>query len=119
MYNAGIVSQRTRPDAQFLYLTTTGRQTGLPRQIEIWFVASGGRFYVFAEHGLQAQWVKNLMREPRVRVRIGDRSAPELAATARVLDRDRDAAEWQTAQRLSREKYGWGDGMPVEVAPDA
>jgi deazaflavin-dependent oxidoreductase (nitroreductase family) len=119
MYNAGIVSQRTRSDAQVLYLTTTGRKTGLPREIEIWFVASGQKYYILAEFGLRAQWVRNLLRDPRVRVRIGSRSAPERAATARVLNRERDAGEWQTIQRLSREKYGWGDGMPVEITPDA
>ena len=34
----------------FLYLTTTGRRTGLPREIEIWFTERGGHFYVIAEH---------------------------------------------------------------------
>ena len=28
---------------QYLYLTTTGRRTGLPREIEIWFAAEPGR----------------------------------------------------------------------------
>jgi hypothetical protein len=28
---------------QFLYLTTTGRKTGLPREIEIWFVELDSR----------------------------------------------------------------------------
>lgn len=41
------VAVRSMPDhdtlfeAQYLYLTTTGRKTGQPRQIEIWFVTSG------------------------------------------------------------------------------
>jgi len=34
-------------DAQVLYLTTIGRKTGLPREIEIWFVTFTGRFYLF------------------------------------------------------------------------
>jgi hypothetical protein len=40
---------------QFLYLIATGRKTGLPRQIEIWFVEYGGRLYILAENGLKAQ----------------------------------------------------------------
>ena len=36
---------------QFLYLTTTGRTSGLPREIELWFVLCGQRFYLFAEKG--------------------------------------------------------------------
>jgi len=103
------------PGDQYLYLTTTGRKTGRPREIEIWFVASGGRFYVLAEHFHAAQWVKNLVRNPRVRVRVGDRP---FDARARALDPARDSETWQTAQRLAREKYGWGDGLPVELMPD-
>lgn len=99
-------------DEQFLYLTTTGRVTGLPREIEIWYVFDGGKFYVLAEHFHQAQWVKNIQRQPQVRVRIAGRT---FEAIARVLDEAEDAAAWQTAQRLGREKYGWGDGLPVEL----
>ena len=97
-----------------LYLTTIGRVTGLPREIEIWFVMAAGRLYVLAEGGQAAQWVKNIMREPRVQVRLGGRT---FAATARVLDPERDQATWHLAQRLAREKYGWGAGLPVEITP--
>ena len=96
----------------YLYLTTIGRITGEPRQIEIWFVKFQGRFYVLAEHFHEAQWVKNITRNPRVQVRV---DADEFEATARVLDEQRDEEMWQTAQRLSREKYGWGEGLPVEI----
>jgi deazaflavin-dependent oxidoreductase (nitroreductase family) len=100
---------------QYLYLTTTGRTTGRPREIEIWFVASGGKLYVLAEHPHQAQWVKNIVRDPHVRIRLGDR---ECGAIARVLDPARDAEEWQRAQRLARVKYGWGEGLPVQIMPE-
>ena len=40
------------------------------------------------------------------------------AATARVLDQKADAELWNRAQELAREKYGWGDGLPVEITPD-
>lgn len=102
------------PDPRFLYLTTVGRTTGLPRQIEIWFVRSGDWFYVLAEHFERTQWVKNVRRAPRVRVRVGEQ---EFEATARILDRERDADAWQTVQRLSADKYGWGAGLPVELTP--
>jgi deazaflavin-dependent oxidoreductase (nitroreductase family) len=99
----------------YLYLTTIGRKSGLPREIEIWFVADSGRLYVLAEHFERANWVRNIIEQPRVRFRLGGR---EFAATARVLDRSRDAESWRTAQRLAVEKYGWGDGLPVEIVPD-
>jgi deazaflavin-dependent oxidoreductase (nitroreductase family) len=100
---------------QYLYLTTSGRVTGRPREIEIWFVACGGNLYVLAERFHDAQWVKNIANEPHVRVRLGER---ELAASARALDPVADGDEWRTAQRLAREKYGWGDGLPVRITPD-
>ena len=102
-------------DIKYLYLTTTGRVTGQPREIEIWFVVSDGKLYILAEHFHKAQWVKNIERNPRVRVRLVER---EFEATARVLDPKRDASTWKAAQRLEIEKYGWGDGLPVEIVPD-
>ena len=47
-------------DRQILYLTTIGRTTGLPREIEIWFVVWCERLYLFAETGEAAGWVKNI-----------------------------------------------------------
>lgn len=98
----------------YLYLTTTGRKTGLPREIEIWFVVHGGSFYIFAEGFHRAQWVKNIGRNPHVRVRVGDQT---LEATAEALDEEQDATEWHTVQDLARAKYGWGDGLPVRITP--
>ena len=99
---------------QFLYLTTTGRTSGLPREIEIWFVEADGKYYILAEKFHDANWVRNIEKNPRVQVRVGDR---RFEATARALDPERDAATWKVAQDLEREKYGWGDGLPVEITP--
>ncbi|MHB8730286.1 MAG: nitroreductase family deazaflavin-dependent oxidoreductase [bacterium] len=101
-------------DLPYLYLTTAGRKTGLPREIEIWFIVHAGAFYIFAEGFHRADWVKNIARNPRVRVRVGERT---LDATAEALDQARDAAEWDTVQNFARAKYGWGDGLPVRIRP--
>ena len=98
--------------AQFLYLTTTGRETGLPREIEVWFVEAEGRLYVLAEHGHKARWVQNILANPRVHVRVGDQQWHGLA---RVLDPNKDAEAYSNARQLAGEKYGWGDGLPVEI----
>lgn len=95
-----------------LYLTTIGRRTGSRREVEIWFVADGERLYVLAEHFHKTQWVKNIDRNPRVRIRLRDREFP---ATARILDQEADRDTWRLAQDLARGKYGWGDGLPVEI----
>ncbi len=79
---------------EYLYLTTTGRVTGKPREIEIWFVESGGKFYVLAEHRHTARWVRNNLKNPYVHVRVG--------ARARRRARPRGVPY---AQRLMRAKY--------------
>jgi deazaflavin-dependent oxidoreductase (nitroreductase family) len=109
-----IAKQRSK--LEYLYLTTVGRVSGQPREVEIWFVESDGRLYILAEHFRGAQWVRNIELNARVRVRIGNE---QFEATARVLDPERDRATWRTAQRLSNEKYGWGEGLPVEIVREA
>jgi deazaflavin-dependent oxidoreductase (nitroreductase family) len=101
-------------DRQVLHLTTIGRVTGLPREIEIWFVVYRERFYLFSEHREVAGWVKNIRRNPAVSVRIGRR---RIKAVARVLDRRRDRALWDEVAAIADRKYGWGEGLPVEIEP--
>jgi deazaflavin-dependent oxidoreductase (nitroreductase family) len=101
-------------DKQVLHLTTIGRTTGLPREIEIWFVVDCERFYLFAETGEAAGWVKNIRRNPKVSVRIAEW---QIDATARVLDRQADGKLWDQVAAIADHKYGWGEGLPVEIAP--
>ncbi len=101
-------------DLPFIYITTTGRTSGLPREIEIWFVEAEGKYYILAEKFREAHWVRNIENDPRVRVRLEGR---HFDATARALDPVRDAAAWKMAQDLERSKYGWGEGLPVEITP--
>ncbi len=98
----------------FLYLTTIGRRTGLPREIEIWFAERGGRFYMIAEHRDRANWVRNIRANPAVDVRLGDR---RFAATARVIDDDREPDLAAAVKGLFDAQYGWSDGLIVEIAP--
>jgi deazaflavin-dependent oxidoreductase (nitroreductase family) len=101
-------------EKQILHLTTIGRRTGLPREIEIWFVVCRECFYLFAETGEAAAWVKNIRRNPGISVRIGER---KIGATARVLDRETDRELWDQVAALAERKYGWGAGLPVEISP--
>jgi deazaflavin-dependent oxidoreductase (nitroreductase family) len=101
-------------DKQVLHLTTIGRTTGLPREIEIWFVVSCERFYLFAETGEAAGWIKNIRRNQKVTVRIGEW---QTEATARVLDRQADRKLWDQVAAIADKKYRWGEGLPVEITP--
>jgi deazaflavin-dependent oxidoreductase (nitroreductase family) len=103
-------------EPKYLYLTTTGRRSGLPRQIEIWFTRHQARYYLVAEHGLRAQWVQNLLAEPAVQARVGRRS---VRARARVVDGRAEGDLVATVRRLSEAKYGWGAGLVIEISPTA
>src|SRR5262249_1420937 len=100
--------------SKYLYLTTTGRRTGRPREIEIWFTQRAGRYYLVAEHRERAQWVQNLMVAPCVAVRVGRRS---FAAQARVGDAKAEPELARAVRKLSEKKYGWGNGLVVELDP--
>lgn len=101
-------------DERVLRLTTIGRRTGVPREVEIWFVILAKRFYLFAETGEAAGWVRNIRQNPAVVVKIAGR---QMRATARVLDWDTDTVLRNRVARLAERKYGWGDGLPVELTP--
>ena len=98
----------------YLYLTTRGRRSGLPREIEIWFTRFEGRFYVIAEHRERARWVQNLRADPRARVRVGQ---GRLQARARILDARKEPGLAREIRTRSTRKYGWGDGLIVELSP--
>lgn len=101
-------------EAKYLYLTTTGRRSGRPRRIEIWFTRHDGRYYLVAEHRSKAQWVQNLLAEPVVRVRVGAR---RFRGLARVVDHRAERSLVEVVRKLSEAKYGWGDGLVVEITP--
>jgi deazaflavin-dependent oxidoreductase (nitroreductase family) len=105
---------RRRAEPQYLYLTTMGRRSGRPREIEIWFTRRRDCYYLVAEHGERAQWVRNLRVEPAVQVRVGTRV---FSARARVVDAGVEPALAQAVRRGSERKYGWGDGLVVELRP--
>ncbi|MBF6599901.1 MAG: nitroreductase family deazaflavin-dependent oxidoreductase [Dehalococcoidia bacterium] len=72
-------------DADYCYLTTTGRVSGEPHTIEIWFALLGGSAYVLAGGRERSDWVKNARANSSVRLRIGDRQrGPVFDARART-----------------------------------
>jgi deazaflavin-dependent oxidoreductase (nitroreductase family) len=98
---------------QYFYLTTRGRKSGRPREIEIWFTEREGRFYIVAEYDT-SHWLRNLRANPEVQVRVGEQI---FSGRARVLNPQADAALRTVVQQLSQAKYGWSDGTVVEISP--
>ena len=86
-------------------LVTTGRVSGQPREIRIWFATVGDLLYLLAQDRERAHWVRNAAAEPRVRVLIGKgREARTFEGRARIVGAFED--EDGTARDAWAEKYG-------------
>jgi len=83
----------------FCYLTTTGRVTGRPHTVEIWFAIQNSTLYILSGGLDRADWVKNALRQPRVSIKIRDREFTGLAR--RVKNEEEDAL----ARKLLFDKY--------------
>jgi deazaflavin-dependent oxidoreductase (nitroreductase family) len=54
-------------------LETTGRKSGLARRNPVGNGLQGNTFWIVAEHGRRAGYVRNIEAHPRVRIRVGGR----------------------------------------------
>ena len=79
-----------RPSA---LLETTGRRSGRPRWTPVGNGLVGDTSWLVAAHGTQADYVRNLQCDPRVRVRIGRRRR---SGTALLLPDDNPVARSRT-----------------------
>lgn len=57
----------------WVLLETRGRRTGLPRAVPVGNGLRGSTFWIVTEHGYHADYVRNILADPRVRVRVGGR----------------------------------------------
>jgi deazaflavin-dependent oxidoreductase (nitroreductase family) len=73
-------------------LETTGRRTGLPRVTPVCDGTEGDNFWIIAQHGRSADYVRNIEAHPRVRVKGSLSRAGWRSGTAHILDDD-DPAE--------------------------
>ena len=92
--------------------------SGNPHTIEIWYGAEGDTLYLLSGGRDRSDWVKNLIADPSVQVRVGEVT---YEATARVVE---TPDEDELARRLLLEKYSprnsdlekWGrSSLPVAL----
>ena len=86
----------------YALLETTGRKTGKPRRTPVGDGRIGNQFWLVAEHGMKSGYVRNMQRDPRVRLKLrrGLRARWH-TGTAQVLSDDdpRERQRW-LANRL-------------------
>ncbi len=91
----------------YCYLTTTGRRSGRPHRIEIWYATEGTTLYLLSGGGRSSDWVRNLVVDPAVLVEL---DAVERPARARLLA---DGDEERRARSLVYAKYAPRSGSDL------
>jgi len=83
---------------KFIFLTTTGRRTGKPHTVELWFAFAGGKIYLSHE-GEYTDWMKNITKNDRVGVRI---DSLNFDAAARIV---KEGNSRELGEKALYEKY--------------
>jgi len=96
-----------------LLLTTTGRRSGRPRVTPLQYEEVDGVLYVAAARGRQADWYRNLLANPHVRVQVKERCFNGLAEPVTEPQRIADFLEL----RLQRHPRMLGAMMKLHALP--
>jgi deazaflavin-dependent oxidoreductase (nitroreductase family) len=81
-------------------ITVTGRKTGRPITLPVWFVRDGDRVYLVPLKGADTDWYKNVLKEPTIRLAAGD---AQITARATPVT---DPARVGEIVDMFRAKYG-------------
>ena len=109
----------TLAQEDYCYLTTTGRVSGRPHEIEIWFGVQNETLY-FLSGSHSSDWVQNLRKNPAVSVRIAKHTFTGTARLVKEKDEDSLARyllaekyqEWEAGKTLSQ----WArTALPVAI----
>ncbi len=85
----------------YALLETTGRKTGKPRRTPVGYGRVGNQFWLVAEHGMKAGYVRNIERDPHVRLKLRQRLRYQwYTGTAHLLSDDdpRERQRWLANQ---------------------
>lgn len=99
-------------------ITTTGRNSGEPKRIEIWYHVVDGRYYITGRPGPRS-WYANVLAEPNITFHLKESAQADLAATARaVTDAEEKRAVFLGAPKLAEyitaeNVQEWVDGSPL------
>ena len=80
-------------------LETTGRKSGLPRRNPVTNGLDDGVFWIVAEHGRRASYVRNIEANPHVRLRIGRRWRKGPPGLYPTMIHENDCDTWRRGAR--------------------
>jgi hypothetical protein len=105
-------------------ITTTGRRSGQPRRIEIWYFLIDGRVYITGTPG-RRDWYANLLTDLTLTFHVKEGANADLPARAtpitdpseraRIMTAIRERNSWYVAQ--GHDLDAWVSGSPL-VAVD-
>ena len=84
-------------------ITVTGRKSGRAISIPVWFVLQDDKLYLLPVQGSDAQWYKNVLNQPTIRI-----AARGAEAEVRVVPLT-DATQVSSVVEKFRAKYGIND----------
>jgi len=85
----------------YALLETRGRKTGKPRRTPVGYGRVGNQFWLVAEHGMKAGYVRNIERDPCVRLKLreGFRTQWHMGTAHLLPDDDpRERQRWLASQ---------------------
>jgi len=109
---------------KFIFLTTKGRKTGKTHVVELWFAHTNNRIYLSHE-GEFTDWMKNIQKDGKVKMKIGSGNLEGSAIIAPVGSAAREVGK----KALYEKYYGpvskqalddWFElSTVVEIKPDS
>ena len=79
---------------QTIDITTTGRESGQPRRLEIVFHNVGGRIYISGiPSPRRRSWLANVEAQPHFTFHLKGKVRADLPATARIIDQEMERRE--------------------------
>jgi len=87
-------------NASEITITVTGRSSGRPISLPIWFAVEGDALYLIPLKGSDTEWYKNVCKTLTLRLETRGKM---LTATTRILT---DSAQLDHVLELFRDKYG-------------
>lgn len=93
-------------------ITTTGRVTGAPRRLEMWFHNVDGRIFITGTPG-RRDWHANLLAEPDFTFHLKESIQADLPAVARAIT---DRAEKRAVLEVLLQRLGYADRIDTWLA---
>jgi len=84
-------------------ITVTGRKSGRTISIPVWFVSEDNKLYLLPVSGSDAQWYKNVLKNPSIQIEAGGAKAELKVAPVK------DPKQVASVVEKFRAKYGASD----------